>query len=358
MGKMKKIFWTLAISCLILTPGVCLADETDIFSYSMDPDALIILDLSLSMNWNPAGNNCYSAGCTRLDMAKAAIKAILDDNNDGSVNSTDENSLRIRMGYMRFYNCSADDTAGDYSSGCSSLITAIPSTEHPFSSPSRYSDIWSLVNAEVAGGSTALAAVLKEAKLYLDYHKNNDTGGNTCRQKFVILVTDGEDTLSCSANGYDGNPGARRRTVANVKALADAGYKVFVIGFGASMPAELKNTLNWMAFYGGTDNPTEADTGDKTAITFPADLTTYDPCAGGTTNDPANATLTGYAFIATSADALAEGLRRAVDFINNSRISFSVSSVAAYRTTTENFLYEASFQPVNGDPFWLGHLRR
>ena len=47
----------------------------------------------------------------------------------------------------------------------------------------------------------------------------------------------------------------RRETVAATKQLADAGYKVFVVGFGSQMPTYLQNTLNWMAWYGGTDNP-------------------------------------------------------------------------------------------------------
>ena len=24
----------------------------------------------------------------------------------------------------------------------------------------------------------------------------------------------------------------------------------------------------------------------------------------------------------------------------------------------ENFIYEGSFQPITGDPFWLGHLKK
>ncbi len=52
-------------------------------------------------------------------------------------------------------------------------------------------------------------------------------------------------------------------SVARAKALGDAGYKGFVIGFGASMPDIEKNTLNWMAYYGGTDNPLTPNAGDK-----------------------------------------------------------------------------------------------
>jgi type IV pilus assembly protein PilY1 len=124
-----------------------------------------------------------------------------------------------------------------------------------------------------------------------------------------------------------------------------------VIGFGADMPVELKNTLNWAAYFGGTSNPYEDQTGDISAI-----APSTDPCNEGNSNDPGDASLTGYAFLATDASALSDALIRAFDFINNSRLSFTASSVAAFRTTAENYLYEASFQPVNGDPFWIGHL--
>ena len=44
--------------------------------------------------------------------------------------------------------------------------------------------------------------------------------------------------------------------------------------------------------------------------------------------------------------------------IRESTYSFSLSSVSSQRTQDENFLYEASFQPRNRDPYWFGHLRK
>ncbi len=58
--------------------------------------------------------HCTSGGCTkncsRLAIAKRSVFNILDDNNDNTINSTDETSLGVRLGYMRFYDCSDDDT--------------------------------------------------------------------------------------------------------------------------------------------------------------------------------------------------------------------------------------------------------
>ncbi|MGD0623158.1 MAG: PilC/PilY family type IV pilus protein [Thermodesulfobacteriota bacterium] len=356
MGKIKKVIWTLILCHFIFIPGVCFGDEMDLFSYSASPDALILLDLSGSMDQDPQGNDCWSSGCSKLAMAKNAIFAILDDNGDGTINSTDETSLRIRIGYMRYYNCNSDESPLNYSSGCNTLIVAIPSADPPpFSSPSTYSNIWSKVNAENANGGTPLASALNEAKLYLDAHKAADSG-SACRQKFVILITDGEDTLACNGDGTETQSDQykrRKASVAAANALNQAGYKVFVIGFGAKMPTVLQNTLNWMAYYGGTNNPSVTDSGNKSAITPSSNA-----CAVDSSNDPGNSNLSGYAFIATDPNSLSDALSRAFNYISNSRVSFTASTVAAFRTTAENFLYQASFQPINGDPFWLGHIQK
>ena len=359
MSKINKFLPPLIVFTLIFASGVCFGDETQIFSISVNPDALILLDLSGSMNLDPAGNWCYTTGCSRLEMAKNAIKTILDNNGDGTIDSGDEASLRIRIGYMRFWNCQSDDTGGSYSSGCNSLANAIPNTDSPpYSYPSRYSDIWSNVDAETAPttGGTPLTSMLDEAKLYLDAHKAADSA-KACRQKYAILVTDGQDTFACNGNGYtSGQPDMykrRKATVAKAKALRDAGYKVYAVGFDANMPAELKNTLNWAAYYGGTDNPSASKSGDTGAIT-----PSTNPCEEESSNDPGQAPLSGYAFVATSGSDLSGALRTAFGLISQSMISFSVASVAATRVTSENFLYEASFKPVGNDPFWMGHLKK
>ena len=343
-----------------------------------------------------------STKCSRLDIAKRSIFNILDDNGDGSITTADEGSLGVRLGYMRFYNCSSDDTGNDYSSGCNSLIKAIGTS---------YSVINTNVQSESSSGGTPLATALKEAKLYLDAHKANDSA-KSCRQKFVILITDGSDTYACGADGSECDPHRyknRREFVAKAKALSDAGYKVFVIGFGTAMPPYLRNTLNWAAYYGGTDNPNEANSGSTSgynialatdcAATTPAnpaaccnlnsagcypsgvsgctnDTSTltaacYDasmpyPTTSGnsqanfraTSNDPGYLDLSGYAYIAGNANDLVAAVKASINIIREATFSFSQASIQSSRTTDENFVYEGSFQPVSGDPFWLGHLRK
>ncbi|MCG6533410.1 MAG: VWA domain-containing protein [Syntrophales bacterium LBB04] len=349
---------------------------------------------------------CVSGGCTkscsRLAIAKRSIFNILDDNNDNTVNSADETSLGVRLGYMRFYGCGDDDTGNSYTSGCNSLIKSIGSS---------YSSINTSVQSESASGGTPLASALREAKLYLDDNKAADASRN-CRQKFVIMITDGSDTYSCDADGSECDSDRyqnRREVVAKTKALRDAGYKVFVIGFGAAMPPYLRNTLNWMAYYGGTDNPHETNTGNPLAYSLPmgcnsvtnptaccnttasacypsgvtgcqTDSSTltaacYDStkpyctnpatCPGWSTssyrassNDPGYLDLSGYAFLATDADQLVAAVKAAMNIIREATYSFSQASVQSSRTADENYLYEGSFQPVSGDPFWPGHLKK
>ena len=96
---------------------------------------------------------------------------------------------------------------------------------------------YSLSSSNVTG-ATPLVSALSSVKSYLDTNKTNDSY-RSCRQKFVILVTDGADTMSCGGAGYDTQSDQykrRRASVTAAKALADAGYKVFVIGMGSSMP--------------------------------------------------------------------------------------------------------------------------
>ena len=457
--KSRKIFtFFICISaCIFSFAGISSAQapapptgEEMLFTTSTSPDALILIDLSGSMEWNPAGgtdmwgnSSCsgtfysssgagHTTDCRRIQIAKRSLFSLLDDNNDNVINSSDEGSLKVRVGFMRYRD--GDDTAGSWSSGNSRVLCPIGSAYSRIfcaNNTSCASTVTSCgtkgcqisggtecIVGETANGGTPLAMSLYEAKVYLDAHKAADTYAD-CRQKFVILVTDGADTYACGgdgqecknaadAAGYSRRFKARREVVAQVKALADAGYKVFVIGFGSSMPTYLQNTLNWAAYYGGTDDPLTTNSGSTAGYNIPAgcDPTTNPSaccsasnktacypagvgtgCLGGygplcckdetvtsmlsgtcrgtnysyfyaPTNDPGNTPLSGYAFLAADADALAAALKTAMNLITQATFSFTQASVQASRTVDENYLYEASFDPINNEPFWHGHLKK
>jgi Tfp pilus tip-associated adhesin PilY1 len=384
--------------------------EAALFTNTTTPDALLLLDFSGSMDWNPAGgtdttgnSSCTdmssgSTNCSRRQIAKRAVFSILDDNGNGTIDSYDEGSLSVRIGYMRFTDCSSSSSeqTGTYSytGGCNQIPGSDSSSRRYIGS--KYSLIYCnndtsctidsgssasyCVNGASSSGGTPLAGALHEAKLYLDDHKDADTAQN-CRKKFVILITDGSDTYACSGSGAECQEHQykrRQESVARAKALADAGYQVFIIGFGSAMPSYLQNTLNWMAYYGGTDNPTEANEGSTSDYnpasvtscatdTGAASATCYDEShpsgfdkanfqAGS--NDPGYASLSGYAFLAADADQLGTALQEAINIIRQANYSFSQSSVQSTRTADENFLYEGSFEPQNADPFWKGHLKK
>jgi len=406
MSVKKLIIAMLVIGFFLI--GKAHADDTDemaLFSSSLAPDTLIILDLSGSMDWNPEGgsyiwgnSSCtapfysssgtgHTTNCSRLAIAKRAIFGIFDDNGNNSITSADETSLGVRIGYMRFYN--GNDTAGDYLTGYNRLSKAIgvrysrifcnSSSSCSINSQCRTCACGSTcaeyspcINSECANGGTPLAASLNEAKLYLDAHKAADGLAGACRQKFALIITDGADTYSCGGNGTETQADMykrRREAVAKAKALADAGYRLFVIGFGKSMPDYLENSLHWMAYLGGTDNPLTANSGNTSAYN-PAAVTscevseTTGTCDGtstncfATSNDPGNIPLSGYAFIATDGDQIAAQIKLAFNIIREANYSFSQASVQLNRTVDENFIYEGTIQPISNDPFWYGHLKK
>jgi hypothetical protein len=322
---MRKIVCLSLLLIPLILFSHAFANDTDLYILTqlmqqVPPDALILLDLSGSMNWTPAGDTLYvssssncsynsynssfdgpyysqsgtghtyqcngipdtggpiygdsscsdntgfyrsSSGthttdCRKVAIAKRAIFTFLDADNgtatgtpDGVINSSDPNYLKIRMGYMRFYNCFSPVTPTSYNQGCITLIDALNT---PYSqiycnsstSCTPSSSASGSVSGEQATGGTPLAAALQESGYYFAYTKSSDVDA-ACRQKFVILITDGDDTYACSGNGQENQSDQykrRRETVAQARALANAGYYVFAIGFGAAMPYYAQNTLN------------------------------------------------------------------------------------------------------------------
>jgi Tfp pilus tip-associated adhesin PilY1 len=398
---LKKIFAVYLIVVLNLAISLPAQADDDATFISVAPNALILLDLSGSMEWNPAGgtdvwgnSSCsepfygssgvgHNVNCSRINIAKRAIFNIMDDDNNNTINDQDSNSLGVQLGFMRYRD--GDDTAGDYSSGNIKLVKAFKTKYSSIycgdttscSSSTTSCSSGECVVGEYANGGTPLAASLREAKSYVDYYKSKDNAAS-CRQNFVILITDGADTYTCGGNGAECQSHMykrRRDVVAAAKALNDAGYKVFVVGFGSSMPEYLKNTLNWAAYYGGTDNPLTENSGSESAYDASAIASCQTDtavesatCQGSSTasfkatnGDPGYLSLSGYAFLASNADDLTSALRSAISTIREATYSFTQSSIQSVRTTDENYLYEASFTPLlapNNDPFWKGHLKR
>lgn len=424
---MKKITLLIPFIVLFFLPYSVSALDTDIYvltyaQIQIQPDALIVLDLSGSMMWTPAGATMYisstqscgqnvayypnsgtghtkactidpygtvpkyadatcvgpfytnsgsghTTDCSRVAIAKRAIFNVLDDDNSGAINSDDETSLGLRFGFMRFTNCSSSGSdATNYNTGCNQLVNGLGTS---------YNTIWTSVNSQTANGGTHLAAALNEARIYLSDNKSQDNAAD-CRQKFVILITDGADTYACSGSGSEDQQTQykrRRETVAKAKALADAGYKVFVVGFGADMPHWLRNTLNWAARYGGTKNSSTSQSGDPSAYN-PSSVTscqnsstTHHNVEGdgdhyyATSADPGEISLTGYAFLAASADDLSTSIKAIAKYIAQ-LMKESISYVAPVvpisqmeKTSAGNRMYLGMFKPADKS-FWKGNIKK
>ncbi len=151
-----------------------------------------------------------------------------------------------------------------------------------------------------------------------------------CQRNFIIYVTDGLP----STNDSGGNDTSMTPVLSNITALrtlttaAIPGYtfdiQTYVLGMALTTAS--KTTLDAMAVAGGTAQPP------------------YDP--------------SGHSFYADNTTQLAAALANIpVDIISRT-YSFTVASVSSTRIADENFLYEASFIPINGNPFWRGYLKK
>jgi hypothetical protein len=413
---LRKRFATalLLITCTLApSQGLC-ADETALFN-SIQPDVMVMIDFSYSMRRSPAGSfsttgdptcstmsSMYSTDCRRYIIAKRAVFNLLDDNRDGKIDSSDETSLNVRVGYGVYYSyfdaeyndlpvvairrplgtaysqlfCNSSTSCtrvsfnarddGYGTDGSCATLGLTPGSALLSGPP------WSLY-CESDSGSTPMNIGLQTLKQKLDEHKAADPAKD-CRQKFAILISDGGDTHSCDYG--DGTAPTqykqRRLSVLRAKALKDAGYKVFVVGFGSNAPTHEKYTLEWMAYHGGTDNPLAPNVGSTAALNLAA--FSPDPCSVNETqltgtcdytgyclavnNDPGNIPLSGYAFMANNSTELQTALKQAINLIREASQSFATASIASARTSDENYLYEASFQPVGTDPAWTGHLQK
>jgi Tfp pilus tip-associated adhesin PilY1 len=350
---MKRLVWlTLATVFFLFSPVPLHADDTDLFVLQVPPDALILLDMSGSMNWDPAGNAASSPN-RRIDIARSVLEDLLDDTDDGKIDSKDETSLNMRLGYMRFRNISAyDNDDGEPTTGNIKVLSVIGAS---------YANIWNNISAttETAVGATPLASSMAEALVYFQRDVNPVDTAVACRQKFIILITDGSDTVACTGNGAEGQSDMNRRrmkTVLKAKELRDAGFSVFVVGFGGSMPENLQRTLNWTAKFGGTDNPLEINSGDPGAY---AAGSFGDPCSVAATNtaaDPATYPLSGYAFLAQDASQLSKALKAIIKYIQEKSFSFTAPTIPSVRLIDKDVVYISSFIP-NETPYWRGNLK-
>jgi Tfp pilus tip-associated adhesin PilY1 len=333
--------------------------------------------------------------CSKIGIAKGGVFKLLDANIDNFVTSgtagSDDIAMNVTMGYMYFNNCDSSDINTSYSqSGCINLANNFGSTSSPTkysklfcgstssanytcfppvptswsqptclasstgSTPSGTETISAAPSTSVCGatavGGTPLAQSLTNALGYIQNYASTDTYAS-CRSNFAILLTDGADTFSCNGDGSNTNSPQMNATVAAAYALKQAGYPLYTIGFGA-LPQYAANTLNWAAYWGGT----QTSTPQTPVPTYPAVPNSSTACTSST--NPGLINLTGYSFMANSSSDLSAALTQAITGVKNGTYSFSVASVSTARITSEDNIYAATFTPVSHQPFWQGDLTK
>src|SRR5512136_3188668 len=121
---MKKFIFIAFFILSLMGAAQLHADDTELFMVAVPSDVLIILDMSGSMNYPPAGGVYVSPPDRRIDIARKVLFELLDDNGDGKVDKKDEPGLNLRLGYMRYWNSFGNDD-GDPLTGSVAVLSPI-----------------------------------------------------------------------------------------------------------------------------------------------------------------------------------------------------------------------------------------
>jgi Mg-chelatase subunit ChlD len=225
--------------------GNQLCEIIKIDSGRVRPDMLLVLDRSNSMQGN---------GVDRWTPSVAGIKAITRSLDD-----------RVDFGLMAF----PGRGTGAVGTGQSCAAGTI---EVPIGSGSAAAIANSLDGLQLVQ-STPTAASLEAARTALTATTaqpvNVDVGSSPIAAKYVVLVTDGAP--NCSNGTTGGTRGgtdaaAVDATVAAVEALAAAGVKTYVLGFGTKTDPTLAAALDRMAQAGGTGDTSHRAIEDEAQI--------------------------------------------------------------------------------------------
>jgi hypothetical protein len=405
------------------------ADDSDIFRFRATPNVLIIVDDSGSMARTYGGTEVGDLDgqtraafggtgtqtSSRVDVAYRVLYQLLNGDNtvpaglaspyptqrshvspvtagtDGekfnlNLTRADEDAVKLRLGLMIYGPSVTWPSSGSPTFSNITVPVQINGTDNnlpPFNT--SFSSFWNTGiknNLTPGNNPTPMARSLEAARRrYFPIAAAGD-GSTACRKKFVVLITDGEDTnasggsgnvpkyygpggsqpdqttdtnygklgANFNANGYAGstNTGQIARnteSISQAKLLADDNVILFVVGIGMKRDGAgndvphlkvLRQVLRRMAEQRNIDltsaeYSTVASSGDNTAIGA------------------------GKAFFADDATELLAALQQAFDTIVIQAYSFTAPVVPAVRTTDSNRLYLSTFRPDNPpETFWEG----
>lgn len=289
---------------------------------------------------------------TRIEAAIAVLKDLLDANGDGTINEQDEEVLDIRLGYGFHY---------------SQNVYLPPGGTDTDTIGSSFADIWDDINNTYCTGGTPNGHLLEEASNYISDWKNNHPD-LWCMKHNLILITDGVSntpTVDCShcenrnvGGGYTDYSCSKDVVHQAYKVWHDDTINVYAVGFGPSIYEYGSNELNWTSYHGGTQKADSATIANLVAGGMDTTAVHANSCA---MNWPADNFLTGYAYVAKSADALRQALLDIFSDVSGKNFSYSSGEVTSVQeefisTEYQSRIYFASFQP-DSLPLWRGNLR-
>jgi hypothetical protein len=325
-------------------------------------------EISIALNGPCFTDVVTGTTMTRMQAAILVIHSLLDADGDGFVTEADEELLPVELGfgfhredvcyvpegtpssYTGNLGQGYDEATGNWVNLGNGTINADPIG-------SSFVDIWNDANTTTTGMWTPNGTLINKATTYIQSFRSVHAESLWCMKHNIILVTDGWTTSSdgeCGSCNLMNQSNCSRDVVLKAyRAWEEDSVRVFAVGFGTDIDVDESNELNWIARWGGTCADPSAVSGDPMAV---------DPTGGCPTAIPYNEDLSGYAYIAHDATALAGALQEIfTEIVGQREKSFSsveINSIEEDYTSAEYEarMYLASFFPQEG-PFWEGHLR-
>jgi type IV pilus assembly protein PilY1 len=186
-------------------------------------------------------------------------------------------------------------------------------------------------NCIINAGLTPTAGTLQSA---INYFQGTYSGYGSpitdhCQKNFIVYATDGLPSVNetgGSGKAVDLMPAVLGKIDALrslTKSLTGTSYNfdinTYILGMGLNETD--KGSVDAMAIHGGT-------------------------------------AVGGHAYYADDPSQLTTGLNNTLADILERAFSFTTTSVASSRIADEDYLYEASFEPVNFESFWRGHIKK
>jgi type IV pilus assembly protein PilY1 len=180
----------------------------------------------------------------------------------------------------------------------------------------------------VNAGLTPTAGTLQSA---IDYFKGSSSPiTEHCQKNFIVYATDGLPSV---------NEGGGVDSAANLIGAVNTKLTTLNNGITKSISSTSYNFITPTYILGMGLNDNDKSLLDSMAV------------AGGTA-------VNGHAYFADNSTQLTDSLNTTLADILERAFSFTTTSVASSRIADENYLYEASFEPVNYESFWRGHIKK